>query len=98
MGRRRQFYGRTGDEATIREAVAFEPQSAVADTLNQAMLRLWKVSPVYGIQLLAQIHDAILLQLPDDKYFHDKVQMVVNIIEERQTISMVIVSNTTAAV
>jgi DNA polymerase I-like protein with 3'-5' exonuclease and polymerase domains len=66
-GRRRQFYGRTGDEATIREAVAFEPQSVIADTLNQAMLRLWRKGPaIGGIQLLAQIHDAILLQVPDD--------------------------------
>ena len=34
MGRRRTFFGRPNDDATLREAIAHEPQSVVVDILN----------------------------------------------------------------
>lgn len=64
LGRRRYFWGRRSDPTTIREAVAFEPQSMIADILNRGMLQVWRL----GIcQLLLQIHDAILIQYPEDQ-------------------------------
>lgn len=63
-GRRRWFFGRRNDDATIREAIAFDPQGSVGDILNQGMLAVWRLSRV---QLLLQIHDAILIQFPEDQ-------------------------------
>lgn len=68
LGRRRQFFGRRTEDSTLREAIAFEPQSIVADILNMAMLRVWSDLQVRQrlVQLLAQVHDAILLQYPEE--------------------------------
>lgn len=43
LGRTRRFFGRPNDDATIREAVAYEPQSVAADYCNRALLRLHKM-------------------------------------------------------
>lgn len=63
LGRRRQFFGRRNDDSTIREAIAYQPQSMVGDLLN---LGLWRVYNHYRrdsrVQLLAQVHDAIVVQ------------------------------------
>jgi DNA polymerase-1 len=64
MGRRRMFFGRRWDESTLRAAVAYEPQSAIADYLNRGMLAVWKANIC---QLLLQEHDAILIQYPEEK-------------------------------
>lgn len=61
-GRRRWFFGRRNDDATIREAIAFDPQGSVGDILNRGMLEVWRTSQC---QLLLQIHDAILVQYPE---------------------------------
>lgn len=63
LGRRRWFWGRRTEPSTIREAIASEPQSMVADILNQGMLKVWRLNIC---QLLLQIHDAILVQYPED--------------------------------
>jgi DNA polymerase-1 len=62
-GRRRWFFGRRNDDATIREAIAYDPQGSVADILNQGMLKVWRLGLC---QLLLQVHDAILIQYPED--------------------------------
>ena len=41
-GRRRWFFGRRDDDATHREAIAYGPQGAVGDILNQGMLQVWR--------------------------------------------------------
>lgn len=64
MGRERSFFGRRDDPATIREAVAFDPQGSVADILNTGMLQVWRANIC---QLLLQIHDAILVQYSEEK-------------------------------
>jgi len=43
LGRARRFFGRPNDDSTIREAVAYEPQSVAADYCNKALLRLHKL-------------------------------------------------------
>jgi len=65
LGRTRTFFGRPGDDATLREAIAFSPQSYVGDLLNVALWRLWRFLP--EIQLLAQVHDAIVFQFPEER-------------------------------
>lgn len=60
LGRKRHFLGRRFDEDTLREAIAFEPQSIVGELLNLFLWRVWKYVP--SVQILAQIHDAILFQ------------------------------------
>lgn len=64
LGRKRVFYGRPGDDATLREAIAFEPQSVVGDILNLALWKIWYSEP--RVQILGQVHDAIVFQYPDD--------------------------------
>ena len=63
-GRRRWFFGRRNDDAVAREAIAFGPQGAVGDILNMGMLAVWRSGLC---QLLLQIHDAILVQYPEDR-------------------------------
>ncbi len=61
MGIRRRFFGHRDDKATLREAVAFIPQSTVATILNLGMWRIWKHAP-HLCQLMSQLHDAVLVQ------------------------------------
>ena len=63
-GRRRWFFGRRNDDATVREAIAYDPQGSVGDILNRGMLEVWRTNKV---QLLLQIHDAILIQYPENR-------------------------------
>jgi DNA polymerase I-like protein with 3'-5' exonuclease and polymerase domains len=65
LGRTRTFFGRPGDDATLREAIAFSPQSYVGDLLNAALWRVWRFLP--EVQLLAQVHDAIVFQFPEER-------------------------------
>lgn len=62
-GRRRWFFGRRDDDTVIREAIAYDPQGSVGDILNRGMLQVWRTNRV---QLLLQIHDAILIQYPEE--------------------------------
>lgn len=63
LGRQRTFFGRANDDTTLREAIAFSPQSATADRLNLILWRVWKHMP--HVQLLAQVHDALYFQYPE---------------------------------
>lgn len=60
FGRERHFFGRPGDDTTLREAIAFLPQSTTADRMNLGLWRVWKHMP--QIQLLAQTFDSITFQ------------------------------------
>lgn len=60
FGRRRHFFGRPGDDTTLREAIAFLPQSTTADRMNLGMWRVWRAMP--EVQLLAQTYDSITFQ------------------------------------
>lgn len=64
LGRQITLFGRPSDPHTIKQGVAFEPQSAIADILDLAMWRVWKEMDPGEVQILAQVHDAILFQYP----------------------------------
>ena len=63
FGRRRRFFGRLDDDSTLREAIAYIPQSMTADEIDEGILRLWRLNKV---QLLIQVHDSILFQYPEE--------------------------------
>lgn len=63
-GRRRFFFGRDDDAATLRQAVAYRPQSMTGDAIDTGILRLWRENKV---QLLIQVHDSILLQYREEE-------------------------------
>lgn len=70
FGRYRTFFGHPQDSGTHRKAVAFEPQSTVGDMLNLAMWLVWYELDEWGpskgpLQLLLQVHDNIVFQVPD---------------------------------
>jgi DNA polymerase I len=62
LGRKRHFFGRRTDDATLREAIAYKPQSTVGDLLSIGILRLWQRNLV---QILTQVHDAALFQFSE---------------------------------
>ena len=72
FGRRRYFFGRIPyasdskwqSSDTIREAVAFGPQSMTAEEINIGMLNVWRGNRV---QLLVQVHDSILFQYREEE-------------------------------
>jgi DNA polymerase I-like protein with 3'-5' exonuclease and polymerase domains len=63
FGRSRHFFGRPGDSTTIREAIAFLPQSTTADRMNLGLWRVWKYMP--EVRLLAQTYDSITFDYED---------------------------------
>jgi DNA polymerase-1 len=63
MGRQRYFFGHWKDSETVRAAIAYEPQSITADTIDRGLLALWRANRV---QLLLQVHDSILFQFPEE--------------------------------
>lgn len=62
----RMFFGRVNDDSTLREAIAHVPQHMVGTLLN---LALWRVWAYLGseCQILAQVHDAILIQFDEER-------------------------------
>lgn len=70
FGRQRHFFGRPDDAATLREAIAFVPQSMTADRTNLGLWKVWKYMP--EVQLLAQTHDSITFQYDDKGVAYEK--------------------------
>lgn len=66
MGRKRYFWGRRGADDVLRAAIAYDPQSSLADIVNDAMLRIWRAN-LPGVQLMKQDHDALTFQYPEDR-------------------------------
>jgi DNA polymerase I-like protein with 3'-5' exonuclease and polymerase domains len=67
MGREIILMGRPNDPHTFKQGLAFKPQSVVADILNLSMVLVFLHLEPEGVQLLAQIHDALLFQFPEDR-------------------------------
>lgn len=64
MGRQRWFFGRRWENETLNAAIAYEPQSVVADYINKGMLALWRSD--IPCQILLQEHDALLIQYDEE--------------------------------
>jgi hypothetical protein len=69
FGRERRFLGRPTDDATLREAVAYEPQSMAADYCNSALIKLHKAQLEQGLpfRLVVQKHDELIARFPEDR-------------------------------
>lgn len=78
MGRKRTFFGRYGDQTT-REAVAYVPQSTVADYINCALIRLDEALPI-GADILVQVHDELVIQC-DEGQLHEVMKTMKKIIQ-----------------
>ena len=63
-GRKRDFFDRTDADETLRKALAFLAAAATADNLNLGMWKIWRYMP--EVQLLAQVHDAVYFQFPEE--------------------------------
>lgn len=62
FGRRRHFFGRGNDASTWRKAIAYAPQSMTGHEMDMGILNLWREMP--EAELLMQVHDSILFQVP----------------------------------
>ena len=62
LGRRRYFFGRRSDPDTLREAIAYDPQSSLADIVNRAMLNIWRSGYV---AIVMHDHDALTFMYPE---------------------------------
>jgi DNA polymerase I-like protein with 3'-5' exonuclease and polymerase domains len=76
LHRERRFWGRSDDPATYRSAIAFNPQSLVADVMNEGLLQVqrWLLRNAAHVLrqswcagLSAQVHDAGVFLLPIDE-------------------------------
>lgn len=61
FGRTKYFLGRMDDHA-FREALAFVPQSTVAEVINVGWKRVYEQLPAANV--LLQVHDSLLMSLP----------------------------------
>ena len=61
-GRRRHFFGRGDDASTWRKGIAYCPQSMTGHQIDMGLLNLWRHMP--EAELLMQVHDSILFQVP----------------------------------
>lgn len=82
MGRRRHFFGRTRDDNTLREAIAYDPQSCIADYTNQWLLRVYR--NVRKAQLLQQGHDALVVQFREA----DECEVVEGVLREASLVRL----------
>ncbi len=62
FGRRRNFWDNPKDDATIRAAIAYIPQSTVGDLTSRGLLAIHETIP--EAQILNNIHDAAFGQIP----------------------------------
>ena len=62
MGRKRMFFGRWND-ALLRDAYAYIPQSTVADVVLKGMININKALP-HSCSIVFNIHDEVVIQVP----------------------------------
>jgi len=68
FGRRRYFFSRLDSEDTLKEAIAYVPQSTIGEWLNLALWRMWYHMDLHGngdFQCMMQVHDAVLVHYKD---------------------------------
>lgn len=79
FGRKRQFFSRPNDDTTLREAVAYVPQSMTADRTNLALWRIWKYMG-NRVQILHQNHDAIYFQYQESDNEPEVIQSAMDLL------------------
>lgn len=71
LGRERRFWGRGSDATTHRKAIAYVPQSLVADVMNEGLMQVqrWilREKLTKAISLIAQVHDAGLFLIKNSE-------------------------------
>lgn len=80
FGRRRHFFGRPDDSATIREGIAFLPQSTTADRMNLGLWKVWKRKR--NVELLGNGFDSITFQYRETEDEQELIAELLSIIEE----------------
>jgi DNA polymerase I-like protein with 3'-5' exonuclease and polymerase domains len=80
FGVERVFFGRPGDETTLRAAIAHGPQSSTAYRTNLWLWRVWKYLD-REVELLAQTHDSITFQAPTSVDPHELSAKVLALLE-----------------
>lgn len=80
FNRTRDFFGRSNDDTTLREAIAYVPQSATADRLNLALWRIWHRLG-NRIRLLAQVHDALYFDFDENDDEADIISTALSLID-----------------
>ena len=85
MGRRRAFHKRRLEEKTLKEYIAYDPQSSLADIVNTGMLNTWRQlqSQFPTCHLMFQDHDATTWMYPEE--LEDEI---VPIIQKSLTLSV----------
>lgn len=80
LGRRYTFRDRWGD-SLFKEAYAFIPQSSIADKINRhGIIHIYKRQDLYKpVELLNQIHDSIVFQIPIKYGWDVHAQILLNI-------------------
>lgn len=67
LGVRTRLFGRPWDEHTYKQGLSVLPQGTVAHIINLAAWNVWNNMDPQELELLAQIHDAILGQYPEEQ-------------------------------
>ena len=78
FGRKRHFFGRPNDDTTLREAIAFLPQSTTADRMNLGLWRTWMGER--RVQLLAQTYDSITFQFKEDSNVDEIIENILGLL------------------
>jgi len=80
FGRRRHFFGRPDDDTTIREGIAFVPQSTTGDRMNLGILRIF--TALRGrVQLLGNGFDSVLFQYRESEDEAKLLPLMLKLIE-----------------
>jgi DNA polymerase I-like protein with 3'-5' exonuclease and polymerase domains len=73
-GRKVTYHGRC-DDNMWRDALAFVPQSTVADTINRGLINVYE-NMKGRVRVKSQIHDSLLLQVKDCEYKEDIIKEI----------------------
>ena len=79
FGMERTFWNRLNDDSTLRSAIAFGPQSTIGVLMNIGIRLVWETYEGNDLQILANGHDAVLLQIRTselDKLLPDVLQLL----------------------
>jgi len=79
MGRRRTFFGRWNN-ALLREAYSYIPQSTVSDVILTGMVELNRRLPK-DCNILLNIHDEVVIQVPIFPKFHSNYNKIMQVRE-----------------